>query len=111
MVKISVSRDPKKPSTSFNGQNPTLPSTVEDPTTTSTVKIQLVFFKILKFSGPSLLDMMSSTLQPHFLSGGLLWQMVIVIFFAHERKTAPNDYAPELFARIVQSPTKLNDKI
>ena len=33
-----------------------------------------LFFKILKFSGPSLLGMTSSTLQPHFLSGGLLWQ-------------------------------------
>ena len=27
------------------------------------------------------------------------------------RKTAPIDYAPELLAQIVQSPTKLNDKI
>ena len=53
-------------------------------------------FKILKFSGPSLLDMTSSTLQSHFLSGGLLWQMVIVISFPCERKTAPNDYAPRL---------------
>ena len=37
--------------------------------------------------------------------------MVIVISFAHERKTVPNDYAPELLTRIVQSPTKLNDEI
>ena len=36
--------------------------------------------------------------------------MVIVISFARVRKTAPNDYAPELLNRIVQSPTKLNDK-
>ena len=34
--------------------------------------------------------------------------MVIVISFACERKTAPNDNAPELLTRIVQSPTKLN---
>ena len=53
-------------------------------------------FKIFKFSGPSLMSMTSSTLQPHFLSGGLLWQLVIVISFAHERKTAPSDNAPEL---------------
>ena len=33
---------------------------------------------------------------PVWGSGGLLWQMVIVISFAHERKTAPNDYAPGL---------------
>ena len=37
-------------------------------------------FKILKFSGPSLLGMTLSTLQPHFLSGGL-WQMMIVVSF------------------------------
>ena len=33
-----------------------------------------LFFKILKFSGSSLLGMTSTTLQSHFLSGGLLWQ-------------------------------------
>ena len=43
-------------------------------------------FKILNFSGPSLLGMSSSTLQSNFLSGGLLCQMVIVISFALERK-------------------------
>ena len=32
------------------------------------------FSKSFKFSGPSLLGMTSSTLQLHFLSGGLLWQ-------------------------------------
>ena len=53
-------------------------------------------FKILKFSEPSLPGMTSSTLQPHFLSGGLLWQVVIVISFVHERKTTPIDYAPGL---------------
>ena len=37
--------------------------------------------------------------------------MVIVISFVHKRKTVPNDYAPELLTQIVQSPTKLNDKI
>ena len=54
--------------------------------------------------------MMSSTLQSHFLSEGLLWQM-IVISFANEHKTAPNDYAPGLLTWKVQIPTKLNDKI
>ena len=47
-----------------------------------------------QFSGPTLLGMKSSTFQPHFLSAGLLWQMVIVTSFLHERKTAANDYAP-----------------
>ena len=41
-------------------------------------------FKILKFSGPSLLGMTSSTFQPNFLSGSLWWQTVIVISFARE---------------------------
>ena len=30
----------------------------------------------------------------HFLSGGLLWQMVIFISFARERKTVPNYSKP-----------------
>ena len=37
--------------------------------------------------------------------------MMIVISFARERKTVPNDYAPELLTRLIQSPTKLNVKI
>ena len=37
--------------------------------------------------------------------------MVIVISFVRERKTVPNGYVPELLTQIVQSPTKLNDKI
>ena len=96
---ISAGRDPKtltaadttSPSTvgylttSFNGQNPTLVFNGRIP--------NWRLFKILKCS---LLDMMSSTLVPFFLSGVLLWQMVIVISFAHERnytkwlKTLPN---------------------
>ena len=51
------------------------------------------FFKILKFSGPSIPSMTSSIPQPHCLSGGFIMTMVIVISFAHERKTAPNEYA------------------
>ena len=51
-------------------------------------------FQILKFSGPSLLGMTSSTLQHYFLSGGLLWQMVIFISFTRKGKTAPSDSAP-----------------
>ena len=103
MSKISVGRDPKNPTTSFNGQNPTLPPQWSN--------LNSFFFKILQFSGSSLPGMTSSTLQPHFLSGGLLWQMVIVISFAHARKTAPNDDSPGLLTWIVQSPTKLKDKI
>ena len=68
-------------------------------------------FKILKLSGSSLLGMTSSILQPTFLSGGILWQMVIIVSFAHEHKTAHNDYAPGFLTRIVQSLTKLNNRI
>ena len=53
-------------------------------------------FKILTFSGPSLLGMTSSTLLPYFLFGGLLWQIVFVISFPRECKTALNDYASGL---------------
>ena len=52
-------------------------------------------FKILNFIGPSLLGMMSSILQPHILSGGLLlWLMMIVISFLHRHQTASSNYAP-----------------
>ena len=54
---------------------------------------------------------MSSTLQDPFPVWGFIITMVIVISFARERKTAPNDYAPELLIWIVQNPTKLSDKI
>ena len=61
------------------------------------------FFNILKISGR----------HPHSspISGrGFIMTMVIVICFAHERKTAPNDYAPGL-TRIFESLAKLNAKI
>ena len=90
MFKIFVSRDLKNPTTSFNGPNPILNSRIPNS------NLNYLFFKILKFSGQSLPSMTSSILQPHFLSGGLLQQMVIVISFVHECKTVPNDYAPGL---------------
>ena len=42
---------------------------------------------------------------------GFIMTMVIVISFAHEHKTAPNDFSPELLTRVAQSPTKLNDTV
>ena len=36
--------------------------------------------------------------------------MGIVISFARERRTVPNEYTAELLTQIIQSPTKLNDK-
>ena len=73
MSKIFVGRDPKNPTTSFNGQNPTLASMVQS---------QLILFKILKFSGPSPPGMTSSPLQPISCLGGLLWQIVTHILCA-----------------------------
>ena len=53
---------------------------------------------------------MSSTLHPiSFL--GVYHDNGDCHIFAHERKTAPNDFSREHFAWIVQSLTKLNDKI
>ena len=105
----SLSVEIRKPNYIFNGLNPTLclngrNSTLifHGPKSTP----NWFFFKILKFSGLSLLGMMSSTLQP-ISCLGFIMTMVIVISFAREHKSVPSDYAPE----IIQSPTKLNDKI
>ena len=38
----------------------------------------------------------SAVIKPHVMSGGLLWQMMIVISFSRGRKSAPSDNAPEL---------------
>ena len=72
MFKISVGRDPKIPTTCANGQNSTLCLNGRNSNLClhglmST--FNWLFFKNLKFSGPCLPSMMSSTLQPHFLSG------------------------------------------
>ena len=84
----------------------------------STIECQLIcFFKILKFSALSLLGMTSTTHwihsnscpQPYFLSGGLLWQTMIVISFPRGRKIASSDYCTwTKRRRVVQSLTKLN---
>ena len=63
------------------------------------------FFKILKLSGPSLLDMMTSTLQPHFLSRGLLWQR----WLSYPLCTSVN--CTKWLYTWALNPIKLNDKI
>ena len=104
VFKIFVGRDPKiltaaaaatveKSTLCHNGRNSIV--CLHGPMSTFNWR----FFKILNVSGPSLSDMTSSILQPHFLSGGLLWQMVIIISFALEREAIPNDYTPELRAK------------
>ena len=66
MSKISVGWDSKKTNYIFQWQKlDSMPPWSN---------LNWLFFKILKFSGPSLPGMTSSTLQPHFLSGGLLCQ-------------------------------------
>ena len=53
-----------------------------------------------------------TAVQPHFLFGGLLWQMMIVISFPSRCKTASSDYSTWTRRhRVVQRLTKLNDKI
>ena len=72
--------------------------------------------QLTPFQNPQILRTISSwfdvihTPTP-FPVWGFIMTMVIVISSAYERKTVPNDYAPELLTWIVRSPTKLNDKI
>ena len=85
---ISAGRDPKKLNSSTQWPNPqlSLPSW-------SNPNFQLTLFQnpqILRtiFSGHDVIH--TPALFPVW---DLSWQMVIVISFAHERKTVPNDYA------------------
>ena len=67
----------KTPTTSSTAEIQLYASMAETQLSATMVQSQLLnwlFFKIFKFSGPSLPGMTSSTLQLHFLSGGLLWQ-------------------------------------
>ena len=57
-----------------NGRNSTLCLNGRNSTLSPWSNLNWLFFKILKFSGPSLPGMTSSILQPYFLSGCLLWQ-------------------------------------
>ena len=68
-----------------------------------------LFFKITKNLSLSLPGMTSSIPQSHFLPVGFIMTFVIVISSAHERELY-SMCAPAL-SRIVQSPTKPNDKI
>ena len=51
-------------------------------------QLPILFFKIFKFSGPSLLGMPSFTLQPISCLGFII-TIVVVIYFARERKLYP----------------------
>ena len=113
MFKISVGRESKNPTTSSmdkiqlsslrpNGRN----STIVFHGLISTAE----FLK----SSNSQDHLYRSWRHPHsrpIFCLGFIMTRVIFISFVHERKTVPNGYAPELLTRIVQSPTKLNDKI
>ena len=106
---ISVSRDPKIPTTSFNGPNISLNgripnSQLNGPISTDTFQTPQILRTIS--SGHDVIHTPAS-----FPVWGFIMTMVIVISFACERKTVPNDYVPGLLTRIVQSPTKLNDKM
>ena len=103
VFKIFVSRDMQNLTTCLNGRKPN--------SVFQWSNLNWRLFQILRFSEPSLPGMTSSQLQLYFLSGGFIITMVIVVSFAHEHKTAPNDDTPELLTRIVQSPTTPNDTI
>ena len=90
--KISVGRDLKNPTTSFNGQTPTLND--RNPTHASIVQSRLTSFK-----NPQILRTISSghyTIHTPALFPVWEFIMTMVISFARERKTAHNDSAPGL---------------
>ena len=105
---ISVGRDPKNPTTSFNGPNSTL--CLNGRNSTFCLHGLIWTSQLILFQNPQILRTISSGHDVIYTSAPFpVWvfiiTMVIVISFAHERKTVPNDYAPELLTRIVQSPT------
>ena len=105
VFKISVGGDPKNSTLRLSGRIPNyLP-------TWSNLNSQLTLFQNLRIlrTISSWYDVIYTPAT--FPVWGFIMTMVIVISFAHERKTVPNDYAPELLTRIIQSPTKLNDEI
>ena len=114
VFKISVGRDLKNPTTCLNGRElnsstPWLNPQLLD----SMVKLQLStdLFQNLQIlrTISSRHDVIHSPAS--FPVWGFIMTMVIIISFAREHKTVSNDYTPELFTWIVQSPTKLNDRI
>ena len=89
MFKISVSRDRKNPTTSFNGQNPTLPSKVQ--------------FQLTSFQNPQILRTMYSGFDViHTPAPFPVWGFIMTNGDCH--------ILCELH-QMTQSPTKLNDKI
>ena len=77
VFEISVSRDPKILTAAVTVENSILSVPMaETQSSASMIQCQpsTDSLKILKFSGPPLPGMTSFTLQPHFLSWGLLWQ-------------------------------------
>ena len=94
MSKISVVRDPKNTTTSFNGQNPTPNGRI--PNSRLNVPISTD-----SFQNPQILWTISSghvvILTPApFPVWGFIMTMLIVISFAHEHNTATTNYALEL---------------
>ena len=93
---ISADRDPKNWTACHNGRK--LNSHLNGRTP------NWLLIKNLKFSGPSLLGMMSSTLQHHFLCGVYYDKWWLSYLLCTSIKLHP-------MTRIVQSLTKQNDKI
>ena len=106
----------ESPTTRLHGSTSTLTVWLSGGETNCLPPWSNVNFQLTLFQNPQILRAISSghdvILTPApFPVWGFVMTMVIVISFARERKTVPNDYAPELFTQIVQSPTKLYDKI
>ena len=87
--------DPKNPTARLSSQNPKILPTISSE---EDVNYPLNSFQRL--------------FRPDFRSGNLLWRMMIVIRFLCGRASAPSEY--DTFSkrhRVVQSLTKLNNKI
>ena len=102
MNKIYVGRDPKNPTTSFNGQN--LNFHLNGPISTDS------------FQNPQILRTISSVPDDihspsQFPVWGFIMTIVIVISFVRERKLHQMFMHLKQETQIIQSLTKLNDKI
>ena len=111
MFKISVGRNPKNPTTSsmVKIQLSTSKSMAGTQLSACMVQCQLSTDLFLKSSNSQPI----SSGHPHsspISCLGFIMTIVIVISFVHEHKTVPND-CTWTKSRIVQSPTKLNNKI
>ena len=107
VFKISVCRDLKNPTTSFNSSA----SMTETQPSGYNLNLNSVF---LKSSNYHPISSGHDIIHPHsgFISClGFIMTMMILISFARQHKTVPIDSTPGLLTWIVQSPAKLKNRI